>query len=78
MRPKQTRLIVSFPTTTAAIAMERWCLAHQIPGRLIPIPREITAGCGMAWSAPPENKDAVLSAAKGGGIDIDGTYVLTI
>ena len=24
-------------------------MSNEIPGRLIPIPREITAGCGLAW-----------------------------
>ncbi len=78
MRPRQLRLIVSFHTTTAAIAMERYCLENGVPGRLIPIPREITAGCGMAWSAPPEERDAVLAAAARGEIKIDGTYVLEV
>ncbi len=78
MRPRQLRLIVSFHTTTAAIAMERYCLENGVPGRLIPIPREITAGCGMAWSAPPEERDAVLAAAARGEIEIDGTYVLEV
>ena len=78
MRPKQTRLIVSFHTTTAAMAMERWCLDHNVPGRLIPIPRQITAGCGMAWSAPPEAEAQVLAAAREGSIPLAGTYVLEI
>ena len=78
MRPRQLRLIVSFHTTTAAMAMERYCLENAVPGRLIPIPREITAGCGMAWSAPPEEKDAVLRASGQGEIEIAGTYVLEI
>jgi hypothetical protein len=78
MRPRQLRLIVSFHTTTAAMAMERYCLEKAVPGRLIPIPREITAGCGMAWSAPPEEKETVLRAAAQGEIEIAGTYVLEI
>ncbi len=78
MRPRLLRLIVSFHTTTAAMAMERFCLDNAVPGRLIPIPREITAGCGMAWSAPPEEMDVVLRAAEQGRIEIAGTCVLEI
>ncbi|MDO4556829.1 MAG: DUF3343 domain-containing protein, partial [Lachnospiraceae bacterium] len=26
--------------------MEKKCAEYSIPGRLIPVPREITAGCG--------------------------------
>lgn len=29
--------------------MEKSAMEHQIPGRLIPTPTEITAGCGLAW-----------------------------
>lgn len=29
--------------------MEKYCMTHNIGGRLIPIPREISAECGIAW-----------------------------
>ncbi len=62
MREKKLQLIISFPTTTAAMAAEKFCMDHDLPGRLIPIPREITAGCGMSWKAPLEAR-ADLQAA---------------
>ena len=52
MREKKLWLIITFHTTTAAMAMEAMCAAKNLPGRLIPVPREITAGCGMSWRAP--------------------------
>ena len=52
MRPKTLKLVVTFHTTAAAMAMETLCKAQSIPGRLIPTPRELTADCGMAWCAP--------------------------
>jgi hypothetical protein len=42
-------MVLTFHTTTEAMAMEKQCNIHEIPGRLIPVPREITAGCGLAW-----------------------------
>ena len=51
MREKKLWLIITFHTTTAAMAMEAMCAAKNLPGRLIPVPREITAGCGMSWRA---------------------------
>ena len=78
MREKQLRLVVTFSTTTAAMEMERYCLANGIPGRLIPTPRQITADCGLAWSAPPEAEAAVLQAADTGGIEFAATYQLMI
>lgn len=47
-------LVITFHTTTEAMAMETTCKAEQAPGRLIPVPKSITAGCGMAWCAKPE------------------------
>lgn len=54
MRAKELRLVVTFHTTAEAIAMEKYCKSDEIPGRLIPVPRQISAGCGLAWSAPAE------------------------
>ena len=53
MRIREKRLIVAFYTTHDAMAFEDFCLDRGIDGRLIPLPREISAGCGLAWSAPP-------------------------
>ena len=52
MREKEEKLIITFHTTSAAIAMEKHCKANGLPGRLIPVPRSITSDCGMAWAAP--------------------------
>ena len=65
MRNKRDYVILTFRTTTDAMAMEAQCAEQNIPGRLIPIPREITAGCGLAWRIAPEkyeqNRDAIAA-----------------
>ena len=65
MRNKRDYVIFTFRTTTDAMAMEAQCAKQSIPGRLIPIPREITAGCGLAWRIAPEqykqNRDAIAA-----------------
>lgn len=65
MRNKRDYVILTFRTTTDAMAMEAQCAEQSIPGRLIPIPREITAGCGLAWRIAPEqyeqNRDAIAA-----------------
>ena len=78
MLQKHLRLVVTFPSTVAAMEMERYCLENAIPGRLIPTPRQITADCGLAWSAPPEAEAAVLQAAQDGNIEVSHTFLLTI
>ena len=78
MRVKELRLIVTFHTTTAAMAMEKVCAQRGVPGRLIPVPRDITAGCGMAWSAPVGARDSVEKTAREAGIETDGWYELMV
>ncbi len=78
MREKKPRLVVAFSTATAAMELERYCLANGIPGRLIPTPRQITADCGLAWSAPPEAEQAVLAAVDAGRVEIAGVYQLNL
>lgn len=57
MRQKTQKLVITFPTTTAAMQAEKRCTERSLPGRLIPVPREITAGCGMAWCAPTDARE---------------------
>lgn len=54
MRKKENYTVITFDTTHQAIAMESYCIQNRISGRLIPVPREITAGCGLAWRMRPE------------------------
>lgn len=44
----EDKILVAFNTTTAAMAMEKYCKKHDIEGRLIPLPKSISAGCGMS------------------------------
>lgn len=55
-REKTRRVVFTFHTTTQAIKMEQSARDQGKPGRLIPVPRQISSGCGMAWSAPAENR----------------------
>ena len=78
MREKKLWLILTFPTTTAAMAMETLCAKESLPGRLIPVPREITAGCGMSWRAPVESREALIAAVQQAGLPLDGTYEIQL
>ena len=69
MRKKELRLVVTFHTTADAMAMEKACKEHNVPGRIIPVPRAISAGCGLAWCAELTDKDAVAAMMKQAGIE---------
>ena len=77
MRKKEERFVVTFATTTGAMAMERACQPAGLPGRLIPVPRSITAGCGMCWSAPPHRR-RLCSLVIGERRDVDGLYAVLL
>ena len=49
VRKKEMKLVITFHTTADAMAMEKYCKAQEVAGRLIPVPRAISAGCGLAW-----------------------------
>ena len=78
MRKKTETLIISFGTTTEAMKMERYCEANGLPGRLIPIPREITAGCGMAWKAKTGDKELLQQEMLAHVIRWEGMYTLEL
>ena len=60
MRIRHLQLVVTFATTTAAMEMERKAEEEQIPGRLIPLPSEISAGCGLAWKTELSEKESLI------------------
>ena len=78
MRQKKAALVVTFSATTDAMAMERYCLERNMPGRLIPIPREIHAGCGLAWKTLPEEKEHFMSALADAGIRWEAMEILEL
>ena len=68
MRTRERRLIVAFYTTHDAMAFEDYCLSRGASGRLIPLPREISAGCGLAWSAPSGDMAGLAALLRSAGI----------
>ena len=60
MRKKELKLVVTFHTTADAMAMEKVCGEKKVPGRLIPVPRSISAGCGLSWCAPLDAREHIL------------------
>ena len=61
-------LIVTFDSTTDAMRMEKEAKAAGLPGRIIPLPTQISAGCGLSWRADPDDKEWLESFMKERGI----------
>lgn len=77
-REKTERIVVIFKTTTAALQMERVAKAEGMDGCLIPVPRKITLGCGLAWNAPAETEEALRDLIKRHGITPEGMQKLML
>ena len=48
--------------------MEQACKETGVDGRLIPVPRAISAGCGLAWCARLESETALKKLMEEKGI----------
>lgn len=76
MIEKKVWLLVTFHTTSGAMEMEKRCKAADLPGRLIPVPRSITADCGMAWRAEVTMRQTLQKLTA--DLDVDGFFELEI
>ncbi len=74
MLQKQWCGLVTFPTTTAAMELESEAGLAGLPGRLVPLPRAVSAGCGMAWRLPLEEKERLLSFLRQKGLSYEKYY----
>lgn len=71
---KTEKLVITFYTTTAAMAMEHLCKEQKADGRLIPVPGSISADCGLAWCAGNESEDGLLELMVQHNITPQGIY----
>ena len=77
-RQKRNKLVITFHTTADAMAMERACRESGTPGRIIPVPREISAGCGLAWCAEPDDREQIVCMMKEAGIHEEALHEVVI
>ena len=63
------KLVVTFHTTSDAMAMEKVCKERNVRGRQIPVPRAISAGCGLSWCADLTDREQILDVMKEEGIE---------
>lgn len=71
IREKRSYIVIMFHTTSEAIAVEKFCSCEAIPGRLIPVPREISASCGLCWRMTPAEYREYSPAILKSGLEYD-------
>ena len=60
------------------MAVEDYCLKNAIKGRLIPLPKEISAGCGLAWKCDINQADEMKNTLSNLSIVYDAMQELEI
>jgi len=63
-REKSLKTVVTFSTMADAMQMESEAAEKGFPGRIIPVPSEISAGCGLAWRVDERERQALLNAIR--------------
>ena len=71
---KTEKLVITFYTTTDAMAMEHLCKQNEADGRIIPVPGSISAYCGLAWCAKVESEEALRALMTEHGLRFQGIY----
>ena len=74
MREKTVKTVLTFATTSDAMAFEAAAREHAIPGRIIPVPSDISAGCGLAWCADAADRETLLRSARSHALAFEGAF----
>lgn len=74
MHNKTVKLLITCPTTSDVIALEKYCHQYNVPGRIIPTPRKYSSGCGYAWYTDLEYKEIILQLMNKHQIDYNDIY----
>ena len=74
MRVKTPKTVVTFTSMTDVMAMEGNAQKLGIPGRVIPVPSEISAGCGMSWCADASQREELVSQLEQHGIAYESIF----
>ena len=70
MAANTMRIAVTFHTTTDAMHMESAAKADGLQGRLSPIPRQLSAGCGLCWMEPADNREQLCACIEKHHVEI--------
>ncbi|MCA5964296.1 DUF3343 domain-containing protein [Blautia sp. RD014234] len=78
MRERTLKLVVTFGTTTRAMAMEKMCREQGLPGRPIPLPRAVSAGCGLSWCTEVQERERTEKMMQEQGLLYEGVYEVLV
>ena len=76
MRKVEEYNVISFESTHMAIKSEKLLLEYELDIRIIPVPLEITASCGLALRINPTNYREVKKILIENKIGFVGSYLI--
>ena len=77
-RQKSRQFVITFSNTGDPMKMDIKAQAASVPGRIIPLPSEISAGCGLAWKAKLTQREEILDFMKQQDIRWEAIYELDL
>ena len=77
-RVKTPHIVVTFSSTDEAMALEDMARSRGIPGRMIPVPSDISAGCGLCWSVPVDEAEHLTASLDQAGLSYAGIHVVEL
>lgn len=66
--------LIAFNSTSNAIRAEKELKLNDIEVKVLPVPREITASCGLSIKIETEDLEKAVTILKEGNIDVAGYY----
>ncbi len=66
--------LIAFNSTSNAIRAEKELKLNDIEVKVLPVPREITASCGLSIRLKTEDLEKAMSTLKEENIDVAGYY----
>ena len=75
-RQKKPALVITFHATSQAMAAEELFRRAGLPGRMIPVPSQVAAGCGLAWKALPADEELLRGELAAAGVPTEGYTVI--
>ena len=69
-------LYISFYTSSEAMETEAICKENNLAGKLVPVPRSMSAGCGMARRTDISLKEETLKLLEREDVEIENHSVL--
>lgn len=73
---KKKSLVITFDTNFDTMNLNDHFNKAAIKGRLIPVPRALSASCGMAWEGNPDDEQIIRRQIEKDKLIIDDIYII--